>query len=100
MSCSAEADHIEMYFYQDSIFAGCCLFFVQAMIWASGTIRSGPPASPTGVVIMDNTVAYVDIHVFGHQTSRTRPLEAARAASSTTIVCQYHQKTMENNENH
>ena len=39
-------------------------------------------------------------HVFGHQASRTRPLEAARAACSTSIAYQYHQKSMKTFENH
>ena len=49
----------------------------------SGGTGGVPPASPTGLVAGDNTGGMPG-HVFGHQAPPTRPLEAARAACSTS----------------
>jgi len=39
-------------------------------------------------------------HTLGHQAPLTRSLEAARAACSTTMACQYHEKSMKIIEKH
>ena len=51
-----------------------------SLVRASGATQSAPSASLASPVARDNTGDMWE-HVFGHQASRTRPLEVARAAA-------------------
>ena len=54
-----------------------------SLVRASGATQSAPSASLASPVARDNTGDMWE-HVFDHQASRTRPLEVARAACSTS----------------